>query len=461
MSTLNISTKERKLLVGTALSIPFLYLFTQFLLITAYPKIMDEFNINATQVQWLSTSFLISQMIIIPVMGYFINRFSVRSLTSASLIFFIIGTIIALVSQNFITLIIARVIQAIGAGIMLPLLQTILLLVYPISKRGFAMGLMTMVINFAPAISPPLAGIIIDVFNWRSLFILILPIAIVLYILNTLFMKNVTQRKASVLDIISLLLLTISFPSFLFGLTNISVYGLMDLKTFLPMIIGLLVLAVFIFRQLKLNNPVINMKLFKNKLFVYGTFLTFILSIVLLSTETLIPLFIQDVQNKSAFISGIILFPGTIIFALISYIAGNLYDKYKDKWINSIGFFILTLSFLCFTLSPKDSSSILLTALFCLFMIGIGLTITPSTTIAMESLKKDELADASAILNTLKQFGSAFGITILTTFVSINASNPSTSYAEGTLLGLNISFFIMFLLGVLAITLTVFRLSKR
>lgn len=460
-SNAQLTNKQRSRLVASAISISFLFLFTQFLLITAFPQIMVDFNINATQVQWLTTAFLMTITIIIPSMGYFMNRFSARALTLSALLFFIVGTIIAILSQSFMMLVIARIIQAFGAGMMLPLLQTILLIVYPINKRGYAMGLMTMVINFAPAIGPPISGLIIDAYGWRFLFWLVLPISVLFFLLNVKYMKNITKQTPTQISFTSLLLCAISLSAILLGLSNISIYGMVHVNSLGPFFLGLGVLLIFIRKQLTMNRPLLNLRLFTYPVFVYGVSISFIISVFLLSTESLLPLLIQDVQGNSAFNSGMIMFPGTVLLGISSYMAGKIYDKSGEKALLLIGFSLLFFSLILFIIIGDTASAFVLIIIFSMFMVGIGLTMTPATAVTMKMLEQTEIPDGTAILNTIRQFGSAIGVTILTTFASIYANKEIYEYAEGTAIGINLSFVMMTILSFCALVAVLIRHYKK
>src|SRR5690625_1584112 len=211
MTSNNLSKLQRNVIVILTLSASFLSVLMQFLLITAFPKIMSEFQVNSTEVQWLTTSFMLTSAILIPITAYFIDTFQTRTIMITAMSLFFIGTFIGLIAPSFPILLIGRIIQGIGSGIMIPLMQTILFLVYPKQRRGYAMGLAGMVINVAPAIGPPLSGVLIKYFKWRSLFLLTLPIAGLLLILVILFMRNVTKQRSSEIDILSILLSIIGF----------------------------------------------------------------------------------------------------------------------------------------------------------------------------------------------------------------------------------------------------------
>lgn len=221
MDSHDLSLFHRRLIVGITLSAAFLSVLTQFLLITAFPKIMVDFQVSSTQVQWLTTSYMITMAILIPITAFFIDRFKTRTLMMSALTLFILGTFIALVAPSFSFLILGRVIQGMGSGVMIPLMQTILFLIYPREQRGYAMGLAGMVINVAPAIGPPISGIIIQTFEWRALFLLTLPIAIIILLLIYLYMRNITEQKETTIDYASIFFSIIGFGSLLYGFTQL------------------------------------------------------------------------------------------------------------------------------------------------------------------------------------------------------------------------------------------------
>lgn len=210
----HLTPKKRRLLVGLLLSTSFLSVLNQFLLITAFPQIMSDFQINATEVQWLTTIFMLSIAILVPITAYLIDRFTARALLMAAVLSFLAGTFVAAIAPNFETLLVGRVLQGAGSGMMMPLMQTILLLVYPREQRGYAMGLVGLVINVAPAIGPVISGVLIEAFTWRAVFVLTLPLAIFLLVLIYFFMENVTKQRPTSIDVSSILLSTLLLEGF-------------------------------------------------------------------------------------------------------------------------------------------------------------------------------------------------------------------------------------------------------
>ncbi|SHG61905.1 DHA2 family efflux MFS transporter permease subunit [Ornithinibacillus halophilus] len=441
-------------IIVVILATAFLFTFSQFLLITAYPTIMDEFDLNATQVQWLTTAFLLTTIIFIPLTGYLSDTFTAKTLVVCALSSLVIGTVIGGLSPNFGTLILSRVIQAIGAGIILPLVQTILLKVFPYHRRGFAMGLLGAVVNVAPATAPSVSGMIIDFFSWRFLHWMLLPLIIITLVFAVFVMKNVLEKQDAKIDLLSIVLSAIGFAFFIFGLSTISVTGFSEWKVILPLSIGLMALMIFIHRQLKLSKPVLNIKLFSNATFRLVMILVFINMMLLLSAETILPMFAQDVLGTSAFLSGFLLVPGTVILSIVTIISGNLYDRYGGKKISIIGFACTFTSLILLNTVGMESSPYWIMIHFCLFMTGFGLTLMTLVTVSMNALEDKDIAHGSAIVNTVRQFGMTFGIIILSTIISLTTSNMDTSYEVGTYWGTTYAFAVMAILALVGLVLT-------
>lgn len=445
---------QSKGVVAVVMAAAFLFTFSQFLLITAFPTIMAEFDVNATQVQWLTTAFLLTSIIFIPMSGYLSTRFSSKALVVFAMSCMLIGTIIGGWSPNFWVLLLSRVIQAIGAGIILPLVQTILLIVFPYERRGFAMGMLGAVTNVAPASAPPISGFIIDALDWRALHWVLLPLVAITLIAAVFFMKNVLKKNPVSLDMWSITLSAIGFSLFIFGLSNISVYGLFDWLVILPLAAGLLSLWFFITRQFNMPYPVLDLRLFRNRNFTLALILVFINMMLLLSTETILPMFSQTVLETSAFLSGFLLVPGTILLSIITFISGALYDRFGGKTISITGFGLTSLSLVLLNTVGMESSPYFIMGYFCIFMSGFGLTLMPLVTVSMAELTEDEIPHGSAINNTIRQFAMTFGVIVLTSIISITVSLMDAPVRLSTYWGTTYAFAVMAVLAFIGFLLT-------
>ncbi|CEI82368.1 Multidrug resistance protein 3 [Oceanobacillus oncorhynchi] len=445
---------ENKGVIIVTLATGFLLTFCQFLLITSYPAIMREFQINATEVQWLTTIYLLTTIVFIPLTGYLSNRFSTKALLVFALLCMAAGLIVGAFSQSFIQLILARAIQAVGTGVILPVIQTILITVFPKERRGFALGLLGGVINVAPASAPSLTGMIIDVFHWRILHWFMLPLVLILLLLAVFYMKDVLKKQAARLDILSVILSAGAFSLFIFSISNISVAGMDLYLVILPFCISAVFLYLFIRRQLADDVPVLNVRLFQNRTFLLAVVLIFMDMMLLLSAETILPMFAQNVLETSAFLSGFLLVPGTILLCIVSVISGNLYDRYGGRILAVIGFAFTLVSLVLMTTLSIDSSPFLIMIYFCFFMTGFGLSLMPLVSVSVNVLDEKEMAHNSAIVNTVRQLGMAFGVVILTTVISVTTAVMDAPERTGTYWGTTYAFMMMAVTALLGVLLS-------
>lgn len=451
---MNIS--ERRKIVSVVLFTSFIFSFNQFLLITAYPTIMREFNITATEVQWLTTIFIITTMIILPMTSFLSNTFTSKSLVIFSLTTFIIGSFVGAFAPTFFILVLSRVIQAVGAAIMLSLVQTVLISIYPKEQRGFAMGLLGVVINVAPASAPPIAGLFIDFSGWRALYFMLIPLAGIALIMAILYMKDVFARKYVKLNLSSLVIGSIGFFTFTLGLSNISVYGFTHLYSILPLIGGIIVLILFVILQFKSNNPILNLRLFSHPIFTLGVILLFLNIMLLLSVETIIPMLAQNVLETSVFLSGIILVPGTIILIIVTYAAGKLYDAFGPRRITIPGLIFSTTALFLMRTVSLDTSPVIVILYFCLFMTGFGLIMMTFQTVAMNAVESSEVLDASALVNILRQFSLSIGVIVFTTIITLTMEHSETSAKVSMLQGMHYAFTLMVSISIISLLLSLF-----
>lgn len=454
-----LSLFQKRLIVGVTLSASFLSVLTQFLLLTAFPKIMDEFSINSTEVQWLTTSFMLTVAILIPITAYFIDTFKTRTLMISALILYIIGTIVGIVAPTFSTLILGRIIQGIGSGIMIPLMQTVLFLLYPREKRGFAMGLAGLVINVAPAIGPPISGVIVNHFEWRALFYLTLPIAAIILLGIYLFMHNVTEQRETEIDILSIILSTVGFGGMLYGFNKLEESGLSDIVTLASLIIGSLAILFFILRQLRLEKPILEVRVLAVPIFSLVTFITIIGFSLLIATETILPMYVQNAQQYSAFFGGLIVMPGALTLAVMSMFAGRLFDVHGGRSIAIIGFVMLILSTLGFYfVLALDTPFIVTMVLFMVAMGGVALINMPIMTTGINALPDELIPHGTSVINTARQFGGSLGLTFIISFIT-KAEKGSASTGLNPvdyLAGVKTAFFVAFIFAAVGLVSALF-----
>ncbi|HET7578637.1 MAG TPA: DHA2 family efflux MFS transporter permease subunit, partial [Bacillales bacterium] len=276
---------NRTLLVSVILAGAFVVILNQTLLNTAIPKIMQDLSISASTAQWLTTGFMLTNGVMIPVTAFLIEKFSTRKLFITAMSLFSAGTLIAAFAPSFPLLLTARIVQASGAGLMIPLMQTIFLLVFPVEKRGAAMGMVGLVIAFAPAIGPTLSGWIVESHSWRVLFFMILPIALLDVVFAIFALKNVTKLTHPKIDILSIILSSFGFGGLLYGFSSAGNNGWDSTQVTAALIVGAIALGLFIWRQLTLKKPMLEFRVFKNWIFALSVIIGMIVMVSMLGVE--------------------------------------------------------------------------------------------------------------------------------------------------------------------------------
>ncbi|WP_195264413.1 DHA2 family efflux MFS transporter permease subunit [Clostridium sp. 1001275B_160808_H3] len=453
----------------------FVTILNQTLLSTALPQIMKYFKINASTAQWLTTAFMLVNAIMIPLTALLLEKISTRKLFMFSMAMFGIGTVICAISPNFTILLIGRIVQAAGAGIISPLANTALLMVFPPEKRGSAMGMYGLVICFAPAIGPTLSGIIIDMWNWHYLFYILIPLVALDIIFTAFFMKDVIPLKNPKIDFISILLSTFGFGLVLYGFSNAGNKGWGDITVLTTIIVGIIISASFIWRQLAMEHPMLEMRVFKSTTFTLTTVIGSILNIASVGASIVLPIFLQNILGKSAFTSGLTLLPGALLMAVTMLISGRLFDKYGVKKLAIPGIVLLIIASFPFARLHRDTHVIIIAMLYTIRCIGIALVIMPMQTAGVNDLSNKLLAHASAVVNMAKQVAGSLGTAVLITIMSnVTTSNaPDNALAttnvalyksemlDASLKGANTTFIFVIAITVISLIMSLFIKNKK
>lgn len=421
--TWDLPMKQKVMMIAALLTGAFMGITNETLLATALPSIQDAFGITQGEVQWMTTAFLMTNGIMIPISAFLIERFSTRGLFLTSIGLFGVGTAIAAVAPVYPILLLGRIVQASGSGIMLPLLMTVLLAVVSVHRRGTAMGMIGIVIAFGPAIGPTLSGFLLEHFSWRSLFITVLPIVVVTLTVGALFMKNVTDLRKPKIDVLSIILSSAGFGLFLYGFSIASEKGWTSPLVLTAVIAGALIISVFIRRQMILETPMLEFRVFQFRIFTLAIIITMTVLISLIGAETLLPLFMQNVLGFTPLQSGLVLLPGAVVIGLMSPITGRLFDKYGAKWLALSGLAVVTATTFMFTQLSLETSFLYMTIVFAVRMFGLSLALMPVMTSALNQLPPKWYAHGSAMANTLQQIAASIGTAILVTLVAMGAAN--------------------------------------
>ena len=452
---------NRRVIVSVLLAASFVALLNQTLLIVAIPPIMGEFGIDPHQAQWVTTAFMLMNGIMIPITAFLIEKFSSKALLIFAISIFSIGTFLGAISPNFTVLLLARITQAVGAGILMPLMQTVMMTIYPPEKRGTAMGMSGLVIGFAPAIGPTLAGWLIDNFAWRYLFYTVFPISIIVLLLAIFLMKNVTEQKKVKVDMPSIILSSFGWGGLLYGFSMVGSVGWANQTVVGSLIIGAVTLVLFIIRQNRLETPMLNFRVFQSKEFTITTILSVLMFAVMIGVETLLPIYVQNVRGGNALESGMMLLPGAIITGAMSPVAGKMFDKFGAKGMSIVGFVLMFLATILYMNIKMETSILFITVMFSIKMLGVSLLMTPLMTSGINALPFHLIPHGTAMNHTIRMVGASIGTAILISVMS--TFTKSSSYpdpANSMLEGIHAAFIIAGII-VLAGLLLSFSLEKK
>lgn len=405
----------------------FIGMFSETALNVALSDLMTILQITPSTAQWLTTAYLLTLGILVPISGLLLQWFTTRQLFVAALSFSILGTFIAAMAPTFEVLLLARVVQAMGTALLLPLMFNTILVIIPPEKRGGAMGLIGLVIMVAPAIGPTIAGLLISNLTWHWIFWLSLPFLVISLICGIFFMQNVSEVTKPKIDVLSIILSSAGFGGIVFGFSSAGEEGGWgSTKVIAAIAVGVIALVLFVIRQMTMKQPMINLRAFKFPMFTVAVLMIFICMMIILSSMLILPMYLQQGQGYSAFKAGLLLLPGGIINGLMSPIMGRLFDKYGPKWLVIPGLVVVAVSLWFFSSITATSTVIFVIVLHSALMIGISMIMMPAQTNGINQLPLQYYPDGTAIMNTLQQVAGAIGTALA---VSIMTSGTK-SYME-------------------------------
>ncbi|MFG6120207.1 MDR family MFS transporter [Thalassobacillus sp. B23F22_16] len=441
------------------LSGAFVAILNQTLLATAIPHIMQDLNLDANTAQWLQTIFMLVNGIMIPITAFLIERFTTRGLFLTAVGTFAIGTLVCAIAPNFGILLSGRVLQAAGAGIIMPLMQTILFLVFPVEKRGSAMGMFGLVIAFAPAIGPTLSGYLVDHHHWRSLFYVILPIAIIDIIVAYFILKNVTKQTFPKVDILSIILSTVGFGGILYGFSVAGSGGWLYTEVLGSLLVGAVTLVLFILRQLKLEQPILEFRIFKNTTFTLTTAIGMVSFIAMIGGAVILPILMQDMLGFTALESGLMLLPGAVLMGLMNPVTGRLFDRFGARWLAIIGLSILVITTFMFSNITMETTFVYLATVNAARMFSISMIMMPVTTAGLNQLPNQLMPHGSAMNNTMRQVAGAVGTALLVSVMTTQA-DPAEGIT-GLIHGVNVSFIVAGIIAIAGLGMSFFIKNSR
>lgn len=442
---------NRNVLMAVLLSGAFVIILNQTLLNTALPAFMVDFGITASEAQWVTTIFMLVNGIMIPVTAFLIQKFTTRTLFLTAMGLFIAGTLICAFAPIYPVLLLGRVVQATSGGLIMPLMQTILFAIFPVHQRGTAMGTFGLVISFAPAIGPSLSGWIVDHLPWQTLFFMMLPIAVIALVFAYFVLRNVTEQTHPRLDVLSIILSSFGFGGLLFGFGGAGDHGWTSASVLVPLGIGAVSLVWFILRQLKLEQPILELRVLKYPMFTLNTVLGMLVFIAMIGGMLVIPMFMQNMSDFTAMESGLALLPGAVLMGVMSPVTGRVFDAVGAKWLSVIGFTLLTGATFMLSILTVDTTFLYIATVNTVRMLGTAMVIMPVTTAALNQLPPRLIPHGTALNNTMRQIAASVGTAVLVTVMVGTARDPEVYGAAGPIHGANMSFLVAAIVAFIGI----------
>lgn len=460
--------KRNQLIINLLLISAFVVILNETVMGVAIPHLMKDLGITALAAQWLTTAFLLTMAVVIPTTGFLIQRINTRRLFAIAMGLFVAGTAIAVIAPGFEVLLIARIVQASGTAIMLPLLMTTVMSLEPHETLGRRMGNISIVISVAPAIGPTISGLILSQLSWRFLFIFVLPIAITMLIVGTKRMKNVGKTSQVPIDILSVILSVFAFGGLVFGLSSIGGFSEAENEAVLigPFIIGALTMIGFIWRQIVLqrtNRALLNLNTFRTPTFTVSVIMFAICMTGMFGAFILLPLYMQNVLGLSVLNSGLLMLPGGLIMGLLAPFVGRMYDKVGPRPLLLCGTVLAATALWALALLLDEQSSwVVLLVGHIVFSIGLAFIFTPLFTSSLGSLPKHLYSFGSATVSTVQQVAAAAGTALFVSIMSgvaVTVIDQGGSQVEGVAKGIHAAFLLSATICSLAIV-TAFFIKK-
>lgn len=408
----------------------FIAILNQTLLNVALPKINTEFNISASTGQWLMTGFMLVNGILIPITAYLFNKYSYRKLFLVALVLFTIGSLICAISMNFPIMMVGRVLQAIGAGVLMPLGSIVIITIYPPEKRGAAMGTMGIAMILAPAIGPTLSGYIVQNYHWNVMFHGMFIIGILAILVGFVWFKLYQYTTNPKADIPGIIFSTIGFGALLYGFSEAGNKGWGSVEIETMFAIGIIFIILFVIRELRMKAPMLNLEVLKFPTFTLTTVINMVVMLSLYGGMILLPIYLQNLRGFSALDSGLLLLPGSLIMGLLGPFAGKLLDTIGLKPLAIFGIAVMTYATWELTKLNMDTPYMTIMGIYVLRSFGMAFIMMPMVTAAINALPGRLASHGNAFLNTMRQLAGSIGTAILVTVMTTQTTQHLSAFGE-------------------------------
>ncbi|PEX94462.1 DHA2 family efflux MFS transporter permease subunit [Bacillus cereus] len=425
IENVNVKAVVTVLILGMFISI-----LNQTIINVALPPLMNEFNVSTSTAQWLITGFMLVNGILVPISAFLVSRFTYRKLFVAAMLFFTVGSIICATSGNFTMMMTGRIIQAVGAGILMPVGMNIFMTLFPPHKRGAAMGLLGVAMILAPAIGPTITGWVIENYSWNLMFYGMFVIGLIITFLSLKFFTLAQPVSKTKLDVFGVISSSIGLGSLLYGFSEAGNNGWTSAEVVITLIIGVIGLAIFIWRELTTDNKMLDLQVFKYPTFTFTLVINAIVTMALFGGMLLLPVYLQNIRGFTPMESGLLLLPGSLIMGIMGPVAGKLFDKYGIRPLAIVGLAITTFATYKFTTLSMDTPYSVIMTDYIIRSIGMSFIMMPIMTAGMNALPMKLISHGTATQNTSRQVAGSIGTAILITLMTQQTTAHVADYGN-------------------------------
>ncbi|MCU1521749.1 MAG: drug resistance transporter, EmrB/QacA subfamily [Arthrobacter sp.] len=445
-------SRESLTIIVTLLVATFVVILNETIMNVALQRLMVDLRVDAPTVQWLSTGFMLTMAMVIPTTGFILQRLSTRAVFMLAMGLFSGGTLLAAVAPGFEILLLARIVQAGGTAIMLPLLMTTILTLVPVARRGAVMGNVSIAISVAPAMGPTVSGAILEHFSWRFMFVFVLPIALAALAIGARYLTNIGETEKTRLDALSVVLTVPAFGGLVYGLSQIGGgQGGPGSPAVIALAVGAAAMVAFVFRQLRLQKssaPLLDLRAFNFRMFTVSVLLLVVAMIALFGAVILLPLYLQEIRGLKSLETGLVLLPGGLAMGLLGPFIGRIFDKVGPLPLTVTGSALLVLSLFQFSLLDASTPVGWIVTLHVGLSLGLALIFTPAFTTGLNPLPPHLYSHGSAILSTLQQVAGAAGTALLVSIYAVVAASA------GMVAGMHAAFLTAAAIALAAVVLS-------
>lgn len=429
---------------------------------TALPPVVKYFGISTTTGQWMTSGYSLAMGIVMPLTAFLVKKIPTRKLYISGILCFIIGELASIFAPGFGVMMIGRVLQALGNGVLTSMGQVIILSIYPSSKKGTMMGWYGLASTAAPIVAPTIAGVLVDTVGWKYIFIYTMVIMMISLIMALINFKDVLELQNVTFDIISFVMSIFAFGGITLGIGNIGTYGIISLLAGVPLLIGMIAAIIFVIRQLKLDKAFLDVRILKKKGYTLAVISSVLLYLVMMGGSVLMPLYVQSVLGYSAVTSALVTLPGSLATAIINPLAGRIFDKMGIKKLFVTGSLCLLISNIGMYFVTMSTPLIASAALNVIRNVSIGCLMMPLFTWGTSYVDREKVADASTLLTSLRTVAGSIGSAVFVAIMSAVSISSKAAYGNAAAMhGVNVAFISMSFSTLVMVAIAVFGVKEK